>query len=412
MVRSIDGTTPDWERAVERVRKMTTISSPKESTIVSIRCIAGTPELAQKLAAVRLEEFQKDHIRLTKTAGSFEFFVQQREQLELELSEANQALRDRKNEFRLLSVEGKQKALEDERSNVRVQALNTQGLFTAAQARVKQLENHLDSMSEMVVTTELSGVESQALSQIKARFFQYQADYKSLTAKFSPDHHQVIEVRRQIEDLNRLIAKEQAAVTQKTSGINPNYQRIEYELADARANVESLRSQVAAWEKDRERIESELQDVNDQAIEIQELSRSVADATSRHKACLEKLEQARLNKELREKGISSLNVLQHASLVRQSLGPKKKISLLFGMVFATFGSLGLAFVAEVIDQSVRSSEQLSQQLGLPVLACIPATRSHRLSYLIGRQQWFGKNESPKTKVECSADDVLENEFIH
>jgi uncharacterized protein involved in exopolysaccharide biosynthesis len=413
LVRSFDRTLPDWDRAVEIVQKSTSVSAPKESTIVNVRCVAPTPEMAQKLAQIRIQEFQKEHLRLTKTSGSFEFFQQQSEQLAMELAEASQSLRDRKNEFRLLSVEGKQQALETERSNLRVQWLNTQGLLSAAEARVAQLQRQLKDMSEIIVTTELSGVESMALSQMKSDLFRFEADYKGLSAKFSSDHHQVKEVKQKIDELRRLIANEQAAITQKTSAINPNYQRLEYELAESRASVESQRSQLRGWEAERERIESELQDVNDQSIEIRDLERRLADATERYTLCQVKLEQARLNKELHERGVSSLNLVQSPAIVHQSLGPKKKVAFGMGLVVATLCSLGLALVAEVLDQSIRSTDELSKQLGLPVLMCIPAMRSHRLSYLVGRQQWLGKSEPLTTKVPCSTEAVaLENEYIH
>jgi capsular polysaccharide biosynthesis protein len=52
--------------------------------------------------------------------------------------------------------------------------------------------------------------------------------------------------------------------------------------------------------------------------------------------------------------------------------------ILAGLVFAAVGSVLLAFAAEFFDQSLKTSEQIEQELGLPVLFAVPRGVRHEL----------------------------------
>ena len=92
---------------------------------------------------------------------------------------------------------------------------------------------------------------------------------------------------------------------------------------------------------------------------------------------VEKLEQARLNDALGREQITNVKVAQPATLVHKPVSPKKPLVLGLGLLVALFGGLSLAFLAEIVDQTLRTTDQVEMQLGLPVLASLPYRKRRR-----------------------------------
>jgi len=59
-------------------------------------------------------------------------------------------------------------------------------------------------------------------------------------------------------------------------------------------------------------------------------------------------------------------VAQSATFVGKPTSPKKTLLLAFGLIAALGGALALPFVSEIFDETLRTTEQVEQELGLPV----------------------------------------------
>jgi capsular polysaccharide biosynthesis protein len=73
-----------------------------------------------------------------------------------------------------------------------------------------------------------------------------------------------------------------------------------------------------------------------------------------------------------------VNIVQQASFVAKASSPKPLLVLLAGFVFAAAGAVLLAFAAEHLDQSLKTSDQIEQELGIPVLFAVPRGVRHEL----------------------------------
>lgn len=117
--------------------------------------------------------------------------------------------------------------------------------------------------------------------------------------------------------------------------------------------------------------------LNNQAFELAQLERTVELLEGKYRMHVEKLEQARVNEALGREQISNVKVAQDATLVRKPESPKKALILALGLVLATVGSVALAYLAEWFDQTLRTTDQVEAELGLPVLLSFPARKRRR-----------------------------------
>ena len=92
----------------------------------------------------------------------------------------------------------------------------------------------------------------------------------------------------------------------------------------------------------------------------------------------DKLEQARIDQELATGRISNVNVVQPATLVAKPSNPRVPLILLAGLLLASVGGVCVAFAAEFLDPSLKTSEQVESELGIPVLFSVPRGAGHEL----------------------------------
>jgi Mrp family chromosome partitioning ATPase len=77
-----------------------------------------------------------------------------------------------------------------------------------------------------------------------------------------------------------------------------------------------------------------------------------------------------LNDALGREQITNVKIAQPATLVHKPVAPKKVLIFGIGLLIALFGGIGMAFLSENFDQTLRTSEQVEIALGLPVLASL------------------------------------------
>jgi uncharacterized protein involved in exopolysaccharide biosynthesis len=177
----------DREIAVSSVEKMIEVRAPKESTVVTIACKAGSPELAQEIVATMTEVFLEEHLRLNRTKGTHQFFAEQSKLLHEQLTKASQELGARKSEFGLLTLEGKRQIIEEELKAVRLEALGTERALDASQTKVRRLQETVASLPPQITET-VTGVSHGAWDRMRERLYELEISEGELCAKYTDEH--------------------------------------------------------------------------------------------------------------------------------------------------------------------------------------------------------------------------------
>ncbi len=109
----------------------------------------------------------------------------------------------------------------------------------------------------------------------------------------------------------------------------------------------------------------------DSATRIAQLQRDKEMQEVRYKKFSENLEQARIDQALETEKISNISVVQAATYPLVPVGGKKAIHLALGLLFGWLGGIGLAFLLDYVDHSLRKPEDVEEHLAVPTLAAIP-----------------------------------------
>jgi succinoglycan biosynthesis transport protein ExoP len=152
-----------------------------------------------------------------------------------------------------------------------------------------------------------------------------------------------------------------------------------------------------------------LMDLNDHAVQLDDLERNVQILEGKYRMHVEKLEQARVNDALGRDGISNIKVAQAATLVGKPSSPKKPLMLALGLMLAIGGALTVPFVSEILDDTLRSTDQIEKALGLPVLLSFPyRKRTHQSLNAAKRSDLAGQREPLEGSYQGLVRDLLHN----
>ena len=129
----------------------------------------------------------------------------------------------------------------------------------------------------------------------------------------------------------------------------------------------------------RQETREELESLNEDAINIAALERKIAVLTTSYLAHSQKMEDARIQQSMADQRLSSVNVLEPASYSTRPVGLGKQMTLLLGLFTAAIAAVATAFVADHMNHSFSSSQQVEQALHVPVLVSIPKKSKSEIS---------------------------------
>jgi chromosome segregation ATPase len=253
------------------------------------------------------------------------------------------------------------------------------------------------------------------------RMAQLQEELARLSAKYAPNHPDVLNVRREIEILRRLdgdlnnadsamaiaqVRQDLALARERYSADHPDVRNLERTLAaleaqnlssesgsilvtspavrqidseirERTASLSGLKQTQGALIKKISLVEKELKGVPEVERQYRMLTRRYEDAVERHDQIQAKLATARMSSRLETEQLGErFTPIDPPRLPREPASPNRIGILVLGMVLAGALSIAALALAEVLDSSVRNARDVRELLGVPPLASIPIVETH------------------------------------
>lgn len=353
------------EQALRSLSRQISVSSPRNSTVIVLSCLAEDPTRAQHVVKSLLDVSLEEHLRVNRTAGSYTFFDDQAKLLKSELDRALAELRDVKNRYSLVTLEGKRQGLQEQLNAVELRQQQTEADLVAAEAGMAKMAEGLNGLSPQLVRQLVGGTPNDGLEGMRQRLYELQTREAQLRSRKSEDHPEVIAIREEVRDAQRIFESEV-----------PQQQQAAKALANAdEANAASLRARLVSLAAQHRQLKSELSELNDQALHVIELERRIELLDANYKTYAKGLEQARIDEELKNGGISNLSVIQAPSFVPKAVSPKKALTLVLAFIAACGSGIGMMLLSEHMDESVRDMSSAEHRLGIRVFSSLPYVES-------------------------------------
>ena len=219
-IPALDPVSPK-EAAVSKLLKAFDMHAVKRSSIICVGSEAASPELARDILKHLLDVYVAEHARLNRTQGSHDFFREQTELLRKQLADITETLRDTKNRFHLVSVDGQRNALQTELTSVETNLFQAEAALASSQGENQTLAGFLADTSERVMTDEVTGLPNQAGDAMRGQLYDLEIQEAEMASKFADRYPLLKAIREQRQRAEKVFSRQEARRTQWTTSVNP-----------------------------------------------------------------------------------------------------------------------------------------------------------------------------------------------
>lgn len=331
---------------IQYIRRGLLVKVVGGTNVVEIHYRNGDPKLGAAITNKLVETYSDEDLRtkFDRTMHVSSWLQGQLDGLKVEASDAQQQLADYQKAHNIVGT--------DENSNLTIQTLNnlSSQLDDAEADRITKEARmrDFDSLGSNMVA--LMG-DNPNLAALRNQLAELETQRAQLALKYGPKHPKMVDLQAQI---NKIQSQIDAEVALAKHQVQNEYQG---SLGVEQALRQRLNSQEEAAYKLNEGA-AQYAILRNQA----ELTRDLYDTL-----------QVRLKEATVTAGLSAANitVVDSAQVPYLPVAPRKRLSVLMGLIGGLIGGCVLAFVIESIDDRLQTSDEVESVSMLPSLAAVP-----------------------------------------
>ena len=334
------------------------VEAPEEGQLIRFNFVSESPQLAAEVANGIAENFISSGLQRRFEASTYArtFLQQQIAKTRRDLERSEKQMVAYAQQQGIINTGGGGQAGEPANDAGSLQGASLVALNAAlaeATARRVQAEGAYRNAQLTGASAQVS--DTQALRQAKAAL---EAEYQEKRTLMKPEHPDMLSLRSRIDELNRQIASEGSQIAGGRVGAL---------LADYRAAASAenaLRSRVAA-------LKSSVLDLRGRSIQYNILQREVDTNRGLYDALLQRYKEIGVAGGI---GTTPVSIVDRAEVPGGPYKPNLIFNLLVGFAIGLLGGIGAAIGLEILNDTVKTREDVRSKLGLACLGAIPKRR--------------------------------------
>lgn len=353
--------------AVRRLQGDLDTQVVKMADVISIKYRSSDPQLAARVLRTLAELYLKNHAELHRPKGTVEFFEQQTEQYQKNLASAQAKLILFTQDEGVVSA-----ALQTDAALRQLDSFNAMEGETAAQIaqtqeRVHALENQLEKISPRMTTQIRNSDKAQLIEKLKETLLNLELKRTELLGKYEPTYRPVKDVEEEISQTKAATVEAERSQWQEvTSDRDPAFDLLREDLIKARADLAGWQAREIALGRMVHTYEAKALWLQKQGVAQQDLERNVKTAEDNYMLYVRKQQEAKISDALDKRNILNVRVAE-APMVPVLPVHSGSWYLLVSCLIALLGALGIAFVADYTDPTLRTPQEVESCLNVPVL---------------------------------------------
>ena len=348
------------ESLVDIVQAGITVSPVKDTFVVEIGFSSSSPEVAalvangvvdayiQRNLEARFKEVKKVSDWMTESLGGIT--------AQLEGSESKlQQYRSKEN---LVDVGKGATGFQTERlGELSDQVVKERLAFN----QLKVLKRQADRFSKMSLDELLNNpsiYKHPTLNELKAAEVEASRRQAELKKRYGPKHPKMKQVTNEVEAIRN---RYRELIPSIIRGIDEDY--------------EVSRQNLASLEKEFETLKKSVQSANVKGFELERLQQDVEGSRKLRDLFMEEYKQTSLNSSFET---DRVRVVDPALVPGAPSKPNKRRIIMMAVLLALFAGIGLAFLIDYLDQTIKTSEDVERKLGLSTLGLLPELNKKKI----------------------------------
>ena len=358
-------------RAVRSLEKKLQVEPLRKTNLINVTYQSQDPELAARVLNTLSNLYLEKHLAVHRLPGAFDFFQKQTERYRNELTANEEHLVRFNSDTGLVSPELEKEIALRKQSDFDAALRQTRTDIVETSQRISALEAQMVTTSPRITTQERTSDNPVLLQQMKSTLLTLELKRTELLSKFAPEYPLVQEVDKQIAQTQAAIAgAEQSPFHEQTTDRDQTYAWLRDELAKNRTQLSALRARADALAPVVQAYQVKTRGLDEKGATQEDLVRTAKAAEQNYLLYLQKQEEARISDALDRNRIVNVAIAEAATVPALPTG-SPLFTLLLGCLLATCLSLGSAYIADYVDPSFRTPQELCDTLDVPVLAAVP-----------------------------------------
>ncbi len=331
----------------------------------------------------RLASFKEKNLdRLPELNELYRSELEQIDRQRMDLSSQERALKDR-----LFYLQGQLAQIDPHAMAVTSEGVRVLGVHD----RLKTLRaeyptllaryspNHPDVLR---IKKEIEALEKEAnvppdLQALNAELRQKEAELVTLRKKYSERHPSVTKLQREIDNLRKEIksASPKSSYSSNTSNLkpdNPAYITLQAQLESTRSDLNAIRGIKEELDRREKKIRSHLAGMPLVEKDYQDLLEELDTTIQRYRDIRARELHAKVSQqfEVERKG-ERLTLIDPPQIPEEADSPKRGLIVLLGLILGVGGGAALAALTEALDNTIHDENMVMALVGVPPLATIP-----------------------------------------
>ncbi len=342
---------PTREELLKRMEKMISVKLRRGTRLIDIFVDHTDAALTAAVANGLVKEFIRLNFEQNVAAAEVanEFLSTEAKRLRLRLQLSENALQAYKEQTRSASLE--------ERQNIVVEKLKelSQKVTAAKSARIEKESdyNQIQSLGTNANALMMlpAVANDPAVMQNRGQLAKAESELATVKQRYLMKHPRFLQAASAVDEWRMSLER---AILNVPSTIRSSFE-------SARAAEQAL--DAALKEQEVAAIE-----LNKLALQFNSLSRDVNSDRELFDAVQKRIKETSVTKELKP---SKVRVIQEASIPEKPVRPQPIKIIALALIAGLGGGIGLIFLLNAIDRSLRTVDETEQYLNLPVLATVP-----------------------------------------
>ncbi|HEV2175936.1 MAG TPA: polysaccharide biosynthesis tyrosine autokinase [Terriglobia bacterium] len=336
---------------IREFRKHLSVALALNTRMVEVSFESTNPDLAARVVNTLVNGYVEYNFRMKydATRQASGWMEQQLDELKAKVEKSQQALVDYEREHAIVNVSDKQNVVEQKLEDLSRDLTSAQNDLSQKQS----LYGLVQSNKAQVATL----AQNELLQRLEEKYADLKSQYVDALGQYGPNFPKVLRLHDQVSQMQALIDQERERTVE----------RIHSDYSAALGRVRLLSDSVA-----REKIQ--VGDLNQLLIQHNILKRDFDTNQQLYDSLLQHLKDATVSAGLRATNIHIIDTARPPTI---PVRPQKILNLSLGFMVGLLLGVGLAFVREGLDDSIKNAEDVERLIGVPSLAIIPEAGSVR-----------------------------------
>ena len=343
------------EELVKTIQESIDIKTTRETRLLTITVKNTDPKLAEDIAnalAKKYIEFDVSN-KLEASKENLAWMHNELYTLKKKLEDDEEKFLEYKKLHNVFSVEGKQKVIDQKISEFNNEYLAARNRRLELDEKLKEIDKQFGVSADLIHIRSIIG--NPAIDSIYATLTTLEVEASKLSKVYKAKHPKMEQVNSEIAKIRTKLQTE-----------------LQKEVNNLRSERSVLFAREQVMEKNISEFEGDALDAGSKELRYTILQRNVTTSQNLYDTLLTKVKESNV---LSSGSSSNIRVVENATIPADPVKPNKRKNLLLSLILGLFGGVGLAFFLEYLDQTIRTEEDVTGILGVPILAVIPVADS-------------------------------------